>query len=305
MKFSRSLPSIPRLIVAVTAVTLAVGVGAAVAWQRTGHNTVINTFFHYPGALFLISAAAVELWLSWFSWRQFSARETMSHAWFLIMLAAAMHLTGSVFSQVLGVDSYLNPLMYCDVPWVDAASESFRQIGLLIGGPLQMTMLACGLLFMLRVYRRSGLLARLTFSDGLLITLLALYTFREAWQVVEFIRAGKMFTAYQIIAWTSDPLLIVLLFEAICIRRAVLAMGRGLIAMCWGAFAAAIGLTALGDIGIWATWNGYLPGIAASLGWYVWFLAGAAYALGPAYQVEAFRRVEDGACETISHSAAA
>ena len=305
MKFSRSLPSIPQLIVAVTAVTLAVGVGAAVAWQRTGHNTVINTFFHYPGALFLISAAAVELWLSWFSWRQFSSRETMRHAWFLIMLAAAMHLTGSVFSQVLGVDSYLNPLMYCDVPWVDAASESFRQIGLLIGGPLQMTMLACGLLFMLRVYRRSGLLARLTFSDGLLITLLAFYTFREAWQVVEFIRAGKMFTAYQIIAWTSDPLLIVLLFEAICIRRAVLAMGRGLIAMCWGAFAAAIGLTALGDIGIWATWNGYLPGIAASLGWYVWFLAGAAYALGPAYQVEAFRRVEDGACETISHSAAA
>ena len=57
------------------------------------------------------------------------------------------------------------------------------------------------------------------------------------------------------------------------------------------AFAAAIALTALGDIGIWATWNGYLPWPWSSMGWYVWFLASGAYALGPAYQVHAFRSI--------------
>jgi hypothetical protein len=305
MKKFRALPSIPRLILAVTAFLLAMGLGAGIAWWRTGHAAIIRVFFQYPGAIFIVGASAAELWLCCYCWRQFSRGEIMRRAWFLIMLAAGAHFTGMVFSQFLGVDSYLNPIMYCDVPWVDTAAEHFRQIGILIGGPLQMALLACGLALVLRTYRRAGLLPRLSSSDWFLVTVLAIYTMREAWQVVYFVRAGSVVTVYEALSWPSDPLLIVLLFEAICIRRSVLGMGRGLIAKCWGAFAVGIAMTALGDIGLWATWNGYLSKPLAAASWYVWFLWSAAYALGPAYQVEAFRRVRQTAHQAAARRAAA
>lgn len=57
-----------------------------------------------------------------------------------------------------------------------------------------------------------------------------------------------------------------------------------------GGFSLGIFLTSLGDIGIWATSHNYLPWPYSSITWYVWFLASAAYVLGPAYQVEACRR---------------
>jgi hypothetical protein len=68
--------------------------------------------------------------------------------------------------------------------------------------------------------------------------------------------------------------------------------GWGLIARCWGAFAAGIALHAIGDI--LASWQGNAPDSFNALGWFAWFLAGAAYALGPAYQLEAFRQVLEG-----------
>jgi hypothetical protein len=52
-------------------------------------------------------------------------------------------------------------------------------------------------------------------------------------------------------------------------------------------FTAAIFLTSVGDIGLWASSKGYLPHFLEVASWYVWFLASAAYALGPAYQSQA------------------
>jgi len=48
-------------------------------------------------------------------------------------------------------------------------------------------------------------------------------------------------------------------------------------------------LHALGDI--LAAWQGNPSAAFSTLGWCAWFLAAAAYALGPAYQLEAFRQV--------------
>lgn len=93
--------------------------------------------------------------------------------------------------------------------------------------------------------------------------------------------------AQRILSWTSDPLLCILLFQAILIRRSVANMGRGLIARCWLSFTAAIFATSVGDIGLWAWSRGYLPEFLQAASWYVWFVASAAYALGPAYQLQA------------------
>jgi hypothetical protein len=109
---------------------------------------------------------------------------------------------------------------------------------------------------------------------------------------------------YEMISWTSDPLLIVLLLEAICVGL-VLDMGWGLIARCWGAFVDAIVFTALGNVWIWATWTGLVPRPVDAIGWFIWFPAAAAFALGPAYQVEAFRRVHEIVTETVGCSTVA
>ena len=290
--FSRWMPaSIPRSVLLATLIQMALGAGALISWRVTGVLAIVVDFFHYEGALFFVLVSAVELWLSYYCWRQFSKGESIGAAWRWIVSASVAHFTGMVLSQILGIESYLNPLVYAHASHSAALLESIRQIGLIFGGPVQMVLLARGLWLLLQVYRQSGLFSKLTRSDWFLIAVLTAYTVRETWQVAFLLRAGKTFTVSEAILWASNSLLILLLIEAICIRRSLLSMGWGLIARCWAAFAAAIALTALGDIGIWATWNGYLPWPWSSMGWYVWFLASGAYALGPAYQVQAFRSI--------------
>jgi len=291
MSQSRALErSIPSIIITATCLHLAVGLAVLVLWKVTGKLSLITAFFNYPGALFLVGGSAAEVALSWHCWRQFEAGEPLGKAWLWITGAAACHLAGSVMGQIFGANSYLNPLVYIDPVSLRSVMELARKTGPLIGGPLEMALLARGLWYVLGVYRRSGLFSRLTRADWLLMLGLAAYTIREAWQVVAALQSGKVADTFEMIGWTSDPLLILLLAQAICIRRSVLSMGWGLIARCWGAFAAAVALTALGDIGLWANWSGYLPWPWNSITWYVWFVAAAGYVLGPAYQVEAFRQ---------------
>ncbi len=289
-----------------TLIQTALGIGALISWRVTGVVAIVVDFFHYEGAIFFVLAGVAEIGFSYFCWRQFSKGETLGTAWCWIVVASVAHFTGAVLSQILGINSYLNPLVVAHIAAKPALLESIRQIGLIVGGPVQMALLARGLWLLLGVYRQSKLFCRLTGSDWFMITVLILYTVREAWQVAALLVLGKAFNVYEAALWASNPLLIMLLIEAICIRRSLLSMGWGLIAKCWAAFVAAIVLTALGNIGIWATWNG-LAWPWSSITWYVWFLASGAYALGPAYQVQAFAMIARGmhseypseACETV------
>ena len=102
---------------------------------------------------------------------------------------------------------------------------------------------------------------------------------------VEFVWRPKTpppYDFHKMLGWASDPRLSILLFEAILIRRSAIETGWGLLAKSWGSFAAGIFLTSLGDMGLWASANSYLPWPYSSVTWYVWFLASAAFALGPA-----------------------
>jgi membrane protein implicated in regulation of membrane protease activity len=67
-------------------------------------------------------------------------------------------------------------------------------------------------------------------------------------------------------------------------------MGRGLVAKCWGSFAIAIFVTVLGEaaLGVLVRYAPAWP--VAGFEWYTSFLAAAALALAPAYQVAAQRR---------------
>jgi|SRR5579871_3044805 len=277
---------------AITIVHLAIGILLAIIGRLAGRPSMVTTFFLYPGALFLVSAGVAGFWLSLQCWRHFSKNDLLRQAWLLIMLAAGADLIGALFTQVLGAYSRLNPLMHTATGWPATAIKLFGRVGLLLGGPFQMALLACGLSFVLRAYRRSGLFPHMGRWVWLLAGALTVYTVHEAKLVQTLLRTGKVSGGFQVLGWPSDPLLIVLLFEAVCILRPVVGTGWGLIAKCWGAFAAGIVLHALGNI---LTTPGSLPENTHMAGWYAMSLAAVAYVLGPAYQLEAFRRVlQDG-----------
>jgi hypothetical protein len=130
--------------------------------------------------------------------------------------------------------------------------------------------------------------------DALLLTAFAAYCIREGMDLVAALRMGKQPPLREILLWPVDPVLWLLLAEAILLHRSVQRTGMGLIGRCWRTFSAGIFLVLLGDVMIWATAYGYLPWPWSSLQWYVWMPASASFALAPAYQLEAIRWASSG-----------
>ncbi len=275
----------------VTAVHMIVCGVIFLLWRIEGNNARIDLFFQYQGSLFFVLCAAAELLLAWTSFRQFSRGEPMYTAWLFIVLASLYRFIGYIFSQILCTESYLNPVYILWGARNAAYYQACKQFGLILGGPLSMAILAVGLFRVVKMLRRLRILTRLRPMDILLISAVIAFTLRQIYEIAkEIVGLYAPYDLYKILAWPSDLLLCVLLLEAILIRRSAVQTGWGLLAKSWGAFSVGILFTSLGDIGLWATTNhNYIPWPYSSLTWFIWFLASAAYALGPAYQVEACR----------------
>jgi hypothetical protein len=289
---SSRLESAPRLIVHTTGLLLFVGAAATMAWWRTGDTAWIQGFFSYAGALFLVGCSAAGALLSFIIWRQFSRGEPLRPAWFLILLSALCQLTGGLAGHILANRSLMNPLAYLPPELGGVLMARADEVAQLFG-PLYMALLACGLFYVLAACRRNGVLAKLLLPDFILIGIVTAYTTHYFATTVVGAPAPESL-ARGITAWTSDPLLCILLIEAILILRSAANMGWGLIPRCWTAFTAAIFLTSLGDMGLWAWSKGYLSPALIALSWHIWFVAGACFALGPAYQLQAIIHATHG-----------
>ncbi len=294
--------SIPRLVLLVAGVQLGVSVAIYAAWLSTGDARLLDLFFGYSGPIALFALTTLQFALGVAAWRQFSPGEPLRRAWLFVVLASTCHLTGAVLTHLLGAESYVNPLLFFADHWTPGAASSLLRVGRLVGGPLQMACLAAGLFVVVRAYKGLRLVPNLKPVDYALLGGVLVYTITSSVDsVLGLARSETGVSVYSLLSLLNDPLLSVLLFEAIVIRRSVIGMGWGLVARCWGAFTAAIVLTSLGDVGLWATAHEYLPWPYSSVMWFVWFLSLTAYALGPAYQMEASRR----AWQQVRHAAAA
>ncbi|MGH9582825.1 MAG: hypothetical protein ACRD4O_07815 [Bryobacteraceae bacterium] len=282
-----SVVGAPRLMILATAFFLVIGLAAALLWWRTGDMALVHVFFSYPGALFLIGCSFVQFWFSLQCWRNFSRGDLLRPAWLLITLSALSQLAGGILSQILAGGSHLNPLLLLPAAVRRAPIHAAGDYGALFS-PLYMLFLALGLLYLLKACRQNGILGRFRAIDVLLFGIIAAYT-AGFFATVVFAphRGAPASTAHRILSWTSDPLLCILLFQAILIRRSIANMGWGLIARCWLCFTIAIFATSVGDMSLWAWSRGYLPEVLQVASWYIWFLASAAFALGPCYQLQA------------------
>jgi hypothetical protein len=279
--------SVPRLIFLSTGLLFVAGIVAAAAWSSTGDMRWLRFFFTYPGSLFLVGCSSIQLWLAFRCWRQFSPGDLLRPAWLLITLAALLQLSGGLLLQWLGLESRINPLALLPASLRDPFIRGALNWGEL-SGPLYMVLLACGLFYVLRACRQIGVLGHFERVDFVLLGVVLVYTLIFFWTVVFSPRhGGRILGLHAFISWTSDPLLCLLLFQAVLIRRSAANLGWGLVSRCWMCFTAAIFLTSVGDIGLWASSKGYLPHFLEVVSWYIWFLPSAAYALGPAYQSQA------------------
>jgi hypothetical protein len=159
------------------------------------------------------------------------------------------------------------------------------QMALVVGGPLSMAFLAIGLGRVLSIQRKFQLAGSLTRGDQALLVLILAFSISQI--AVNIPLLGRHPSLGTILLWFSDPLLAVLLVEAVLVRRWVIRVGHGLLSRCWGMFVVAIVTTSAGDAAIWATNHDLLPEPLAALSWYVWFVAAAAFASAPAYQLAA------------------
>jgi hypothetical protein len=129
--------------------------------------------------------------------------------------------------------------------------------------------------------------------DYLLLVLVLGFTLRQGHQIYFLVaEESKPLTLSAILTWFNDPLLSCLLVEAVLIRRAVVSMGWGLVSKSWGAYTVAIFLTSLAHMITWANRYGYIRWQLGAIAWYLWFVVTAAYALGPAYQLQASIRAK-------------
>jgi hypothetical protein len=275
-------------LVLFTATYTVVSILAFAAAAYTRDFRLLHWFFQVPGALALICLPAGEAWLAWKVSRSFGAGEPLRRAWVFICLSAACAAAGALYSQVVGTRSPLNPFTGM-ANWSQQSAADLRQTGLVLGGTFRFALLACGLYFATTTYRRAGLLGKLRLADRLLMGCLAVYVVLEFRDLALAMQRGRRPDVFEIMMWPVDPLLWVLVGQALLVLRSVRGTGMGWIGRCWTACAAAVLATLAGDVGLWFVTRGYLPWPWSSLTWFIWLPAAGAFALAPAYQWEAIQ----------------
>lgn len=269
----------------VTSVGVAAGLASFAGWLATGNQFWLTIFFQGPGLVLMVGLAAVQAWLSITVRGAFLPDEPLHLAWTLIAASALFDFLGAVCTQWLGSTSVLNPFLHAP-GWPPGTVLELRQLGLTVG-TLRYGLLAAGLVYVLRIYRKAGFLGRLTTVDWLLIVVVFAYLVDEGRDVVLAIGRGKSPGWREILAWPVDPLMFLLLCETRLLARSIERMGTGIIGRCWKAFTIGILLVWLGDLGNLATTWAALPWQWTSFSWYVWLPAAGAFAVAPAYQMDA------------------
>lgn len=282
----------PRAVVWIwraCAIHYAIGLGAYLHFLSTGSYRYLNWYFLTLGTAFSLLMAAAEFYFAFECRSGFDRDEPLRLTWTLIALAA---LARFMAAALISLDHWRPTPMGESTTFVMGMimPKSLAEIGKVIGGPFAMIFLAVGLFRVVSIQRRFGVLRSLTRIDVLLIGLIVAFTIGEAAEIVRYLGPSYSRPSLaQTILWLSDPLLGLLLIQAVLIRRSVNRVGLGLVSQCWGMYVLAIMTTLAGDASIWAMGESLLSERLTALSWYIWFFAAAAFASAPAYQLAAMK----------------
>jgi hypothetical protein len=283
------MPRFVRWIWRVCAIHYAIGATAYVHFLTTGSYRYITWYFNVLGTLFFLGATAAEFYLALECRSGFESDEPMRTAWTFVALASLSRFVSAALVALAhwrlesGSGNAFSTLAV-------VLPKSLSQVGTVIGGPLAMIFLALALTRVLKVQHKFGILRGFTRVDFVLMGLIVFLMLCEAARIVRYLAPPyPPPTITEAILWLSDPLLGLLLVQAVLIRRSSIRVGLGLISQCWGMYVLAIVTTLAGDASIWAVGEGMLSESLIALTWYIWFFAAAAFASAPAYQLAAMK----------------
>ena len=271
----------------VCAIHCAIGLAAYLHFLVTGSYRYLTWYFLILGTLFFLLTTTAEFFLAFECRAGFEADEPMRMAWTFIALSSVSRF---VAAALISLDHWRGAPIPGSTSSVLAMilPRGLAQTGEVVGGPLSMIFLAVALSRVLQVQRRFGVLRGLTRTDLLLIGLIVAFMLGEIANIVRYLGPSYQPPPLtKVILWLSDPLLSLLLVQAVLIRRSVINVGLGLISQCWGMYVIAVVTTLAGDASIWASSQGLLSEPLIALTWYIWFFAAAAFASAPAYQLAA------------------
>jgi hypothetical protein len=278
------MPRFVQWIWSASAIHIGLGMAVYFHYLATGNYRFLHLYFWILGTFFFLLMTGAESFLAFQCRAGFEPDEPMRLAWTLIALASLSRFSGTIpmaannwhFTWITGQTSSV---------LATSSLQGLTQIGAVIGGPLSMAFLLAGLIRVLKIQRRFGVLSGLTPVDKLLIGLIVAFTLCQVATIIH--SAFQRPSPTTMILWLSDPLLASLLVAAVLIRRSVIRVGLGLISQCWGMYVLAIVSTSVGDASLWAANAGLLSPSLTALSWYIWFFAAAAFASAPAYQLAA------------------
>ena len=278
---------VPRVMVLATVVSVGLMAVLHFTWIVSGADRWVISFQLFTSG-FLVVTAGLSAGLAGAARRFFVPADPLRLTWSLLLVAAIVRVAGHVIAHVLPLAPFTGS------PSFDSATiERLSHAGRIISGPVCMALVAVALASVVRLHARLGLLVRPSRFDVVVAGTIGLFA-------VQFVRDLMIWRAdatapaglLDMIGWASDPLLALLFVQAVILRRSAVEMGAGHVSRCWGAFAVAIFLTSVGDVGLWADAHGYVTWPWRSVFWYAWPLAEMAWALGPAWQLVACRTAQ-------------
>jgi len=271
------------------AIHFVIGSVAYLHFLATGSYRYLTLYFLVFGTPFLLLTAAAEFYFAFECRSGFDPDEPLRMTWTFIALAALARFSAAALifldhwqpSSFRGNSSLVRGMVL---------SKSLAEIGEVIGGPLAMIFLLIALSRVLSVQRRFGVLRGLSRIDVLMMGVIVALMIGESMRIAHYLGPSYARPSLaQAVLWFSDPLLGLLLIQAVLIRRSVNRIGVGLVSQCWGLYVIAILATLAGDASIWATGEGLLTEPLVALTWYIWFFVAAAFASAPAYQLAAMK----------------
>jgi hypothetical protein len=278
----------PRWIVIITGTYLVLGLLVLYLWRFAAPTMTVQASSGGTESLSVTGMAVAQVWLCLLALRSFRPGQPLRLAWLLIALSAAFRVASGLLVEVLGEAWLLNPLTWFGAT-DPARLERIRRVALALGGPLQMALLAAGLLVALRVLGQFGLRPRLKTTGWTVAAVAVVAVLARFGDAAAALLAGRQTGLHDLIGVAGAPVLCLLLFEALLLWRSAIRLGSGLIPKCWGAFAVGIFLTVFAEVALWALRWCFPAWPVASFEWYICFPAAAAFALAPAYQVAAVR----------------
>jgi hypothetical protein len=283
------MPRIVLWIWRVFAIHFAIGIAAYFHFLVTGSYSYVNRYFLVLGTLFFLLATSAESFLAFECRAGFDADEPMRMAWTFITWASLARFAGAILASLdhwhlASISGNTSSILSVAFP------SGLAEAGSVLGGPISMVLLAIALSRVLKIQHKFGILRGLTRTDVMLIGLIVTFTLGEIVNIARYLGPAYQPPSFaKAILWLSDPLLALLLVQAVLIRRSVIRVGLGLISQCWEMYVIAIVITVAGDASIWSVGEGLLSPPFVALTWYIWFFAAAAFASAPAYQLAAMK----------------